>query len=63
MSNSLGMKNVFEGIETKEELSVIKSMKGNIIQGYLFCKPLMADDIDHWLSLSQDVNQAKILKF
>ena len=63
MSESLGMKNIFEGVETKEELSVIKSMKGNIIQGYLFSKPLMADEIDHWLSLSQDVNQAKILKF
>lgn len=63
MSKSLGMKNIFEGIETKEELSVIKSMKGNIIQGFLFSKPLMADDIDHWLSLTHDVNQAKILKF
>ncbi len=63
MSESLGMKNIFEGVETKEELSVIKSMKGNVIQGYLFSKPLMADDIDHWISLSQDVNQAKILKF
>ena len=63
MSKSLGMKNIFEGVETKEELSVIKSMKGNIIQGFLFSKPLMADDIDHWLSLTHDVNQAKILKF
>ena len=63
MSKSLGMKNIFEGIETTEELSVIKAMKGNIIQGFLFSKPIMADDIDHWLSLSHDVNQAKILKF
>ena len=63
MSKSLGMKNIFEGIETTEELSVIKAMKGNIIQGFLFSKPIMADDIDHWLSFSHDVNQAKILKF
>lgn len=58
MSKSLGMKNIFEGIETKEELFVIKSMGGHIIQGFFFSKPLMEDDVDHWLSLSQDVNQA-----
>jgi diguanylate cyclase (GGDEF)-like protein len=63
MSKSLGMTNIFEGVETKAELAVIQTMKGNIIQGYLFSKPIMPADIGHWLSLSQDVNQAKVLKF
>lgn len=50
MSDSLGMKNIFEGIETAEELAVIKNLKGHIIQGYLFSKPLVEDDVTSWLS-------------
>jgi len=58
MSKSLGMRNIFEGIETKEELSVIQALKGNIIQGYIFSKPLLAKDVDLWLTTTQDVGQA-----
>lgn len=58
MSKSLGMRNIFEGIETKEELSVVQALKGNIIQGYIFSKPLLAKDVDLWLTTTQDVGQA-----
>ena len=51
MSTSLGMKNIFEGIETNEELSVIKKMSGYIIQGYLISKPIAEEEVDDWLSL------------
>jgi diguanylate cyclase (GGDEF)-like protein len=51
MSTSLGMKNIFEGIETNEELSVIKKMSGYIIQGYLISKPIPEEEVDDWLSL------------
>ena len=56
MSNSLGMKNIFEGVETEAELSVIRRMQGNIIQGYLFSKPLNADKIEKWLVQENEVN-------
>lgn len=42
MSRGLGVKNVFEGVEALAELNVIKKMDGDIIQGYLFSKPLRA---------------------
>jgi EAL domain-containing protein (putative c-di-GMP-specific phosphodiesterase class I) len=50
MSQSLGMDNVFEGVETNEELDVVKKLNGKIIQGYLFSKPLNIEDIDEWLN-------------
>ena len=48
MSNGLGLKNVFEGVETYEELEIIKSMNGSVIQGFYFSKPLLLSDIDDW---------------
>jgi len=49
MSTSLGMKNIFEGIETEDELAEIRLLQGNIIQGYLFSQPLSSIDVEKWL--------------
>ncbi|MBE9567331.1 MAG: EAL domain-containing protein [Proteobacteria bacterium] len=49
MSDSLGMENVFEGVETKQELSAIRSMGGDIIQGYLYSKPMTGTDLTSWV--------------
>ena len=50
MSQSLGIENVFEGVEAHDELDEIKKLNGKIIQGYLFSKPLEPDNINEWLS-------------
>ena len=49
MSASLGLKNVFEGVETEAELEVIKKLNGAIVQGYLYSKPLDAHGVHNWL--------------
>lgn len=49
MSTSLGLKNVFEGVETEAELDVIKKLNGAIVQGYLFSRPLDAHGVHNWL--------------
>ena len=58
MSEGLGIDNVFEGVETMAELATIKNMGGEIIQGYLFSKPLSADEAIEWLNHSETVRQA-----
>ncbi len=58
MSQSLGMTNIFEGIETNAELNEIKKMDGTIIQGFLFSKPLSTTDVNHWLNLKKAANQS-----
>ena len=60
MSNSLGMKNIFEGIETEDELDEIKKLQGNIIQGYLFSEPLNTNEIEKWL-IQERVGNVKFL--
>jgi len=50
MSNSLGIINVFEGVETQKELDTIKNLNGNIIQGFLYSKPLNDHEVRKWLS-------------
>ena len=52
MSQSLGIENVFEGVETEEELEMVKSLNGSIIQGYLFSKPLEVSSLGQWFEKS-----------
>ena len=54
MSKSLSMKNIFEGVETSAELAEIKNMNGELIQGYLFSKPLISASVDEWLNMDND---------
>jgi len=58
MSNGLGIRNIFEGVETMAELATIKKMGGEIIQGYLFSKPLSAQDSLEWLEHGEDIKRA-----
>lgn len=53
MSVSLGIRNVFEGVETTAELNVVKKLNGNVIQGYLYSKPLKENEIVAWLNLPE----------
>ncbi len=45
MAHSLNLKVVAEGVETEEQLAVLKNASCEIIQGYLLGKPVSADEI------------------
>ena len=45
MAHGLGMTTVAEGVETKEQLEFFRSQKCEVVQGYLFSKPLPAEEI------------------
>ncbi|MBI4711222.1 MAG: GGDEF and EAL domain-containing protein, partial [Candidatus Omnitrophica bacterium] len=49
MAHSLKLEVVAEGVETKEQLDLLKSQSCDIIQGYLFSKPIPANDIQPFL--------------
>jgi EAL domain-containing protein (putative c-di-GMP-specific phosphodiesterase class I)/GGDEF domain-containing protein len=44
MAKSLGLTTVAEGVETAEQLELLKTMGCDQIQGYFFSRPLPADD-------------------
>ncbi len=45
LTESLGAKTVAEGVETKEQLDILKDLGCNIIQGYFFYKPMPSSAI------------------
>ena len=49
IGRNLGLVVVAEGIETKEQLQYVKRAKCDLIQGYLFSKPLTATELSHLL--------------
>lgn len=49
MAHSLKLEVVAEGVETKEQLEILKSQSCDIIQGYLFSKPLPVDAVAPFL--------------
>ncbi len=46
----LGLTTVAEGVETMEELKVLRDMGCDEIQGYLFARPMPACDVLPWLN-------------
>ena len=49
MAKSLNIKTVAEGVETKEELEVLKKLNCDIIQGYYFAKPMKLEKLKNFI--------------
>lgn len=47
ISSDLGIKLIAEGVETLEQLDILKELRCNEVQGYLFSKPLPLNDFEN----------------
>jgi EAL domain-containing protein (putative c-di-GMP-specific phosphodiesterase class I) len=56
MGSMLGLTTIAEGVETVEELELLKAMGCKEIQGYLFAKPMPSIELNGWL----DDNSQKV---
>lgn len=45
LARGIGMKTIAEGVETKEQYDMLKTLGCDFVQGYYFCKPLPFEDI------------------
>lgn len=54
LSQTLNFHTVAEGVETMEQLSFLCEAGCQIIQGYLFSKPLKEEEIEDWLQQHQE---------
>jgi EAL domain-containing protein (putative c-di-GMP-specific phosphodiesterase class I) len=50
MGHKLGYKIIAEGVETSEQLNILKGMNCEAIQGYLFSKPGPPNEISKLLN-------------
>jgi diguanylate cyclase (GGDEF)-like protein len=50
LGHNLGLSVVAEGVETPEVLAQLEAMGCDQVQGYLFSRPLPAEDVSRWLS-------------
>lgn len=46
MAKSLGLTIIAEGVETQEQLTILKEKQCDVIQGYFFSKPVPSEEID-----------------
>ncbi|MBS5801196.1 MAG: EAL domain-containing protein [Clostridiales bacterium] len=46
----LKMKTVIEGVETKEQVDVLREIGCNLAQGYYFAKPLTKEAFEHYFN-------------
>jgi EAL domain-containing protein (putative c-di-GMP-specific phosphodiesterase class I) len=49
LAGSLGLKTVAEGVETAEQLKLLRDLGCSCVQGYLVSRPLSPDDLTAWL--------------
>ena len=50
LGRSLNMKVTQEGVETKDQLLLLKKLGCNVIQGYYYAKPLVQSDYIDFMS-------------
>lgn len=50
IAESLGAKTVVEGVETKEQAEYIKNIKGDMIQGYYYSKPISKEEFEEYFN-------------
>ncbi len=55
MSHELGYQVVAEGIETEQEHALLRQLKADYVQGYLFCRPMAVEHFEAWMARSQKV--------
>jgi EAL domain-containing protein (putative c-di-GMP-specific phosphodiesterase class I) len=49
LAMSLGLRTVAEGVETEQQLEILRELGCTSIQGYLIRKPASADEVAQWL--------------
>jgi diguanylate cyclase (GGDEF)-like protein len=58
LTHSLNLRMVAEGVETEVTYAELARLGCDQAQGFFICKPLPAEELDHWLSTRHDAEQS-----
>ena len=50
IAQSLNVQTVIEGVETKQQVDFIKKIKGDVIQGYYYSKPMLKQEFEKYFN-------------
>ncbi len=56
LSRDMELGCVIEGVENEAELAVLRELGGNLMQGYLFARPMPAEAVPGWLARSGNLS-------
>ena len=62
MADSLGLKTIAEGVETKEQREILRLLRCDIIQGFYYSRPLPATDIEPILTHGGVIKDKKLIE-
>lgn len=54
LSHKLNFNVIAEGVENEAELNVVKALGCDEVQGYYYCRPMPAADIDEWMQARRE---------
>ena len=54
MAKELDIKTIAEGVEDMDTVEFLRKAGCNVIQGYVFAKPMPQEDFEHLLTDNQD---------
>ena len=54
LTRMLNLKTVVEGVETAEQLQIMKEMGGDVIQGYFYSRPLPEEEFERYIRTHAD---------
>ncbi len=63
LAHALGLEVVAEGVETEGQATELRANRCDKLQGFLFARPMPADDLTHWAMKSQSQEQGATLGF
>lgn len=50
LARALGLRVIAEGVETLRQMEVLHRLGCSLMQGFLFSKPLPADELERWIA-------------
>jgi EAL domain-containing protein (putative c-di-GMP-specific phosphodiesterase class I) len=54
LGRALGLKVIVEGLETREQLRLVRNLRCDAMQGFIFGKPMSADHFQRWMHDDSD---------